>query len=61
MLFEGPVDGLRNECSFSRRQALSSSQLVPYKLLEARPLMMTVFKSSINFPTDVLSFDPQHK
>jgi len=32
LVYEAP-DGLRNECSLSRREAPSSSQLGPYRLL----------------------------
>ena len=48
-------------CStMDQREAPSSSQLVPYRLLYARPLMMSVFRASTNCPTDGL-FDPQCK
>jgi hypothetical protein len=53
MLFKGPVDGLRNKCSLSTRQALLSSQLVPY--LPGWYLHLVVL-GELEYPSDPESY-----
>jgi len=60
-LGEETTGGLRQECRLSRRVAPSSSLFGLRRLLQTRPLMMTVLRASANCPTDGLLLDPQCK
>jgi len=51
----------KNECKLSRSSVLSSSWLVFLRSLNARPLMILIFRASKNCPTFGLLSEPQCK